>query len=316
MKIHYKKTLCLLLFIAFASSQVFAAKASAPIVENSSTLADNDVDESEQPESISVKHQVNTKEVTTKDTSSQNSFMSNMLLQSIGLIGISYKWGGNTPTSGMDCSGFIKYVFKQSLGIDLPRTASEMSRVGKKITINELQPGDLIFFNTGRGSNTHIGMYIGDNKFIQAQKTGTKIQISDFDGYWRSHFNGGKRIVQETVDNDGNDVIEDYSDIHNEALPSNYRPRKIIVGRHHHSSSKHKGTAATANVTANSTKTKATANVTTNSTKTKATAATTTNVNANRAKTKAAAATIKGKTVTAPSKAKPTPKKKVVSTNG
>lgn len=142
-----------------------------------------------------------------------------MLLQSVSLMGIPYRWGGNTPETGMDCSGFIRYVFKKSLGITLPRTANEMSKLGKRVSINQLQPGDLLFFNIHH-MNSHVGMYIGDNKFIQSPHTGDQIKISEFNDYWRSHLNGAKRIVAEDQDDSGNTTIEDYQDIDDEALPS------------------------------------------------------------------------------------------------
>ncbi|MCX8514973.1 MAG: C40 family peptidase, partial [Burkholderiales bacterium] len=142
-----------------------------------------------------------------------------MLMQSINLIGIPYKWGGNTPQQGMDCSGFIRYVFKKSLGITLPRTAAEMARVGKRVELNDLEPGDLIFFNTRRGSNTHIGMYIGNNKFIQSPRTGETIQVTELTSSWRSKINGVKRIIQENLDDSGNTTIESYQDIVDEGLP-------------------------------------------------------------------------------------------------
>lgn len=143
----------------------------------------------------------------------------NMLLQSVSLMGIAYKWGGNTPDTGMDCSGFVRYVFKKSLGIDLPRTAAEMARVGKRVSIDQLQPGDLIFFNTSRGSNTHIGIYLGGNKFIQSPRTGENIQITDLSGYWIKHFNGAKRVVQESSDSNGDTSLQSFQNIRDEALP-------------------------------------------------------------------------------------------------
>ena len=149
----------------------------------------------------------------------------NMLMQSISLIGVPYRWGGNTPETGMDCSAFIRYVFKKSLGIDLPRTSAEISRRGKRIHISQLEPGDLIFFNTRRGANTHLGMYIGDNKFIQAPRTGQNIQITELAGYYRSNYNGAKRIVQENEDEAGRTTIESYHEINNEALPGGRRAR-------------------------------------------------------------------------------------------
>jgi len=159
-------------------------------------------------------------------TANSKDAIGGMLLQSISLMGIPYRWGGNNPEEGMDCSGFIRYVFKKSLGIDLPRTAAEMSKVGKRVSINDLEPGDLLFFNTGRGSNTHLGMYIGDNKFIQSPRTGQDIQITKFDGYYRAHFNGAKRIVQENEDDDGNTTVVDYQDVRQ------YLPSYAKKGRH------------------------------------------------------------------------------------
>ena len=107
-----------------------------------------------------------------------------MLLQSISLIGIPYRWGGNNPQQGMDCSGFIHYVFKKSLGIDLPRTAAQMARVGIRVSLDELEPGDLIFFTIHHRYIDHVGMYIGNNKFIQSPHTGDSIKFTEFNSTW------------------------------------------------------------------------------------------------------------------------------------
>lgn len=158
--------------------------------------------------------------------------IANMLLQSVSLMGIAYKWGGNTPTSGMDCSGFIRYVYQKSLGISLPRTAAEQARVGKKVSIDNLEPGDLMFFNSRRGSNTHVGMYLGNNKFIQSPRTGENIQISDFSGNWRKNFNGAKRIVQKNPATGDDDAgLENLQGIRDEALPVTHRASPNQHGR-------------------------------------------------------------------------------------
>lgn len=149
--------------------------------------------------------------------------IANMLLQSVSLMGIAYKWGGNTPDAGLDCSGFVRYVYQRSLGINLPRTAAEQARVGKRISIDNLEPGDLIFFNTRRGSNTHVGIYLGNNKFIQSPRTGQNIQITDLSGSWRKNFNGAKRIVQEKMDDSGNVDVQNLQGIRDEALPVAHR---------------------------------------------------------------------------------------------
>jgi hypothetical protein len=172
----------------------------------------------------------NSKNIESKVTPSikTNDAIGNILIQAISLMGISYKWGGNNPETGMDCSGFIRYVFKQSMGVNLPRTVAEMAKRGIKIGLDEMQPGDLIFFNTLHGRrNSHIGMYIGSNKFIQSPRTGEKIQISDYNSYWRSHTNGIKRIIVQNMTEDGETNITDYENITNQALPSGY-----IRGKH------------------------------------------------------------------------------------
>ncbi|HLX53872.1 MAG TPA: C40 family peptidase, partial [Aquella sp.] len=152
----------------------------------------------------------------------------NMLLQSISLIGIPYRWGGNTPETGMDCSGFIRYLYKTSLGINLPRTASEMSKVGKRISLDDIEPGDLLFFNTRRGANTHVGMFLGNNRMIVAPRTGQDIQITVLDSYWRNHCNGAKRIVQENEDDVGNTSLESFQEKLDEALPGGSHKKHSI----------------------------------------------------------------------------------------
>jgi cell wall-associated NlpC family hydrolase len=155
-----------------------------------------------------------------------NDAIGEILIQAVSLMGISYKWGGNTPETGMDCSGFIRYVFQKSMGITLPRTAAGMSRVGKRVSINDMQPGDLILFNTiGGRRNTHIGMYIGNNQFIQSPRTGERIQITPYNSYWRAHTNGIKRIIQEVGSDSGKvEHIQTYQNIEDQALPTGYVP--------------------------------------------------------------------------------------------
>ena len=114
----------------------------------------------------------------------------------LGLIGVNYKFGGNTPESGLDCSGLVRYVFAQVTGVDLPRTAREMSRVGDKVAVDELKPGDLVFFNTRRFAFSHVGIYLGDNQFIHAPRRGREVEITMIDkNYWQKRFNGARRLV-------------------------------------------------------------------------------------------------------------------------
>ncbi|MGI4983571.1 MAG: C40 family peptidase, partial [Janthinobacterium lividum] len=83
-----------------------------------------------------------------------------VVVGALNLIGVRYRWGGNTPDSGLDCSGFVRYVFQDTLNFTLPRRAVEMSRVGEKVGVNDLKPGDLVFFNTVARTISHVGIYI------------------------------------------------------------------------------------------------------------------------------------------------------------
>jgi cell wall-associated NlpC family hydrolase len=134
--------------------------------------------------------------------SGARSFLSGMagkagdvVVGALNMIGVRYRWGGNTPDSGLDCSGFVRYVFQDTLGMALPRRAEEMSRVGEKVRMSELKPGDLVFFNTMRRAASHVGIYIGDNKFVHSPSTGSTIRVDDLDdGYWEKRFTGARRI--------------------------------------------------------------------------------------------------------------------------
>lgn len=111
------------------------------------------------------------------------------------LIGVRYRWGGNTPQSGLDCSGFVRYVFNDTFGFLLPRKSAQMSQVGLEIRKDELRPGDLVFFNTMRHAFSHVGIYVGDNKFIHAPSRGKSIRVDDMTKtYWEKRYNGARRM--------------------------------------------------------------------------------------------------------------------------
>jgi len=114
----------------------------------------------------------------------------------LDLIGIRYKWGGATPDTGLDCSGLVQFVFQQTTGVTLPRSAKEMSRLGDKVALADLQPGDLVFFNTRRFAFSHVGIYLGDNRFIHAPRRGREVEVATIDrGYWQLRFNGARRLI-------------------------------------------------------------------------------------------------------------------------
>lgn len=123
----------------------------------------------------------------------------NLLNQGMEYLGIRYRFGGNSPETGLDCSGLVQNVFRNALGLDLPRTAKEMARVGDKVGMNDLKPGDLVFFNTMRRAFSHVGIYLGDGRFLHAPRRGEEVRIDDMDKtYWVKRFNGARRLVPDT----------------------------------------------------------------------------------------------------------------------
>lgn len=119
-----------------------------------------------------------------------------LAIEAMSLVGIHYKLGGSSPEHGLDCSGLVRYVFREANGTELPRTSSEISRVGEKVDKKDLQPGDLVFFNTLKRAFSHVGIYLGDNKFIHAPSSGGTVRVDSMDlDYWKARFNGARRIV-------------------------------------------------------------------------------------------------------------------------
>jgi cell wall-associated NlpC family hydrolase len=120
---------------------------------------------------------------------------SELTMRAMGLIGIRYKYGGTAPESGLDCSGLVRYVFKEVSGTELPRTSEEISHVGEHVDTQDLQPGDLVFYNTLRRAFSHVGVYLGNNKFVHAPSKGGQVRVESMDvGYWKKRFNGARRI--------------------------------------------------------------------------------------------------------------------------
>lgn len=132
--------------------------------------------------------------------SADEAVMGDLILQAMSLMGIAYRFGGNSPVNGFDCSGFVRYVFQRSIGVNLPRTAAEQARMGREISRSDLRPGDIVFFNTRGFSYSHNGLYIGNGKFVHAPRTGKNIEIGNMsNSYWSGRFNGGRRITRGSV---------------------------------------------------------------------------------------------------------------------
>lgn len=117
-------------------------------------------------------------------------------LQALSQVGQPYRWGGSTPEEGFDCSGLVQYVYREALGIHLPRTSRAMSTRGVEVDRESLAPGDLVFFQTSRHRNSHVGIYIGQGRFVHAPSSGSLVRVEAIDKrYWTRRFNGGRRPV-------------------------------------------------------------------------------------------------------------------------
>jgi cell wall-associated NlpC family hydrolase len=118
-----------------------------------------------------------------------------LVLSAIGLLGTPYRYGGDQPSSGFDCSGLVRYVARTVLGVDLPRRAEGIGRVGMEVDPQRLQPGDLVFFNTLGRAFSHVGVYVGDGQFVHAPAKRGQVRIEQMSqSYWRSRFNGARRL--------------------------------------------------------------------------------------------------------------------------
>jgi len=113
----------------------------------------------------------------------------------LSLAGTPYRYGGESPRSGFDCSGFVRYVFRHSLGVRLPRTVRAMSRVGRPIRLSQLRPGDLVFYNTEHRRYSHVGIYLGKHRFVHSPNSGESVKVSSLNGYWASHYSGARRLT-------------------------------------------------------------------------------------------------------------------------
>jgi cell wall-associated NlpC family hydrolase len=120
-----------------------------------------------------------------------------VLFRAMALVGTPYKWGGNTPETGFDCSGLVDYIYRRAADIALPHNSSQMATLdGRRIQrMRDLASGDLVFFGSGR-SISHVGVYVGQGRFVHAPNSGGTVRLDDIDGpYWRDHFAFGKRLL-------------------------------------------------------------------------------------------------------------------------
>jgi cell wall-associated NlpC family hydrolase len=126
-----------------------------------------------------------------------HSARSDVVVQALSLLGTPYRFGGSSPDAGFDCSGLVRHVFAAVLDRDLPRRAEEISGVGHPVSRAELQPGDLVFFDTLRRAFSHVAIYIGEGRFIHAPARNGRVRIEGLDDrYWATRFNGARRVME------------------------------------------------------------------------------------------------------------------------
>ena len=124
---------------------------------------------------------------------------SDIVVRALTLIDTPYRYGGSTPAAGFDCSGLVRYVYNSVAAKQLPRRSEEIGKVGAPISRAQLEPGDLVFFNTFNRAFTHVAIYIGDGRFLHAPARNGKVRIEALDdGYWKARFNGARRIIGDS----------------------------------------------------------------------------------------------------------------------
>lgn len=120
---------------------------------------------------------------------------SELVVTAMGFLGVPYRRGGNTVETGFDCSGFVKAMFEQTVGLILPRRAEQQAAATQKIERSDLQPGDLVFFNTLQRAFSHVGIYVGEGKFIHSPKPGAEVRVENMGlAYWNHRFDGARRV--------------------------------------------------------------------------------------------------------------------------
>ena len=122
-----------------------------------------------------------------------------LVVNAMGSLGVPYRFGGTSAETGFDCSGFVRAMVQQTAGLLLPRSAEQQAAATQQIEKAELKPGDLVFFNTRRRAYSHVGIYVGEDKFIHAPRTGARVRVESMENrYWTTRFNGARRVLSDS----------------------------------------------------------------------------------------------------------------------
>src|SRR5665647_126486 len=121
---------------------------------------------------------------------------SGVALQALAYIGTPYRTGGLSPRTGFDCSGLVAYAYREGAGMALPRNTFDLSRQGEPIERAALRPGDLVFYNTQRREYSHVGIYLGEDRFIHAPTSGGEVRLENLRAdYWMRRYSGARRVI-------------------------------------------------------------------------------------------------------------------------
>lgn len=116
--------------------------------------------------------------------------------EALAFVGRPYVRGGESPQRGFDCSGLVVYVYRAALGIELPRRVADLRSIGKPVRLRDLEPGDLLFYNTRHRPYSHVGIYVGNGRFVHAPRPGASVRVEEIGKkYWRARFNGARRVA-------------------------------------------------------------------------------------------------------------------------
>jgi len=118
-----------------------------------------------------------------------------ILMVTLSLLDVGYRFGGDNPEAGLDCSGMVSYIYLNAVGVRLPHNAARLADISRPVSVQELRVGDLVFFNTMNRPFSHVGIYIGDGKFVHAPHTNSVIRVDRLDNrYYTSHFEGARTL--------------------------------------------------------------------------------------------------------------------------
>lgn len=125
-----------------------------------------------------------------------------LLSNAMGLLGVAYRFGGTSPKSGFDCSGFMQHIFRKAFAVNLPRTSAQQAQVGSYVSRSGLQPGDMVFFRTSGRRISHVGMYVGNDRFIHSPRTGKRVEITSLSNkYWSARYATARRVKRHNAGN-------------------------------------------------------------------------------------------------------------------